>query len=84
MVPEMNRKKYYRDMDRYRETRNAQKRRYYGRTQKSMNSGQSWTPYEIKRVMEHDVTDMQLSKEIGRSVAAIQCMRTKLKREEAK
>lgn len=82
MWAEMNRKKDYRDMDRYRETRNAQKRRYYRRTEKSINSGQPWTPHEIKRVMEHNVTDMQLSKEIGRSVAAIQVMRNRLKREE--
>lgn len=76
----MNRKSDYKDIDRFRKTRNAQKRRYYGRTTNSENSRQAWTLQDLQRVMEHDVSDMQLSAEIGRSVAAIQVMRHRQKR----
>ena len=73
----MNRKNDYADMDLFRETRNRQKRRYYGRTTNAPHRRQPWTVHDLERVMAHDITDTQLSAEIGRSVRAIQMMRSR-------
>ena len=78
----MLRKKYYADMEKFRRTANAQKRRYYGKTTNAKNRGQPWRAFEVERVMMMDVTDTELSAEIGRSVRAIQVMRSKMRKKE--
>ena len=78
----MLRKKYYADMEKFRRTANAQKRRYYGKTTNAKNRGQPWSVFELERVMMRDVTDTELSAEIGRSVRAIQVMRSKMRKGE--
>lgn len=71
----MNRKNGYVDMEKYRETSKRQKRRYYGKTAYSANSGAIWTQDEIDMVMKHEHTDHELSVILGRSVNSIQKMR---------
>ena len=72
----MLRKSKYRDMDKYRRTRNNQKRRYYG---KSAIYGRSrYTEEECRMILEHDITDTELSKLIHHSVASIQVERNRL------
>lgn len=68
----MNRKYLYKDMERYRRTRNKQKRRYYGKTANASNRGQPWTAEDIEIVVAHKLSDTQISELIGRSVASIQ------------
>ena len=72
----MLRKSSYKDMNKYRKTRNAQKRRYYGKTQKYER--RKWTSEEDKRVLEHNISDTELSQEIKRSVCSIQNRRHRL------
>lgn len=54
------------------------KARYYARTQGAANGGAEWTAEEDARVLARDVTDPELSAEIGRSVGAIQGRRWRL------
>ena len=75
----MLRKYSYKDMERFRKTRNSQKRRYYGKTSKSENYHQRWTLKEIEIVLKHEFTDNEISKMIGRSVASIQTCRNRYK-----
>jgi len=78
----MLRKKDYKDLNKWKVTSNRQKRRYYAKTQNAENRNQPWTIEEIDMVMEHKITDSELSAVIGRSVGAIQNMRSKQKAEE--
>lgn len=66
------RKQNYKDLNKWRKSKNRQRKRYYRKTQNAKNSGRPWTKEEIKIVMEHDMTDTEISNLIGRSVAAIQ------------
>lgn len=68
----MNRKEKYKDLNKWRKTIIAQRRRYYGKTQGARNSWKPWTKEEIRLVMEHKMTDSELAKLIGRSIGAIQ------------
>lgn len=76
----MIRKDKYKDIDKYRNTRNAQKRRYYSRTQCGRNP---WTFRQDMMVLEHSMTDTELSAVIGHSVKAIQERRHRLKKDSA-
>ena len=80
----MNRKSLYKDMEKYRATRNAQKNRYFSRTTYAENRRQQWTIQELNIIMAHEKSDMEISKEIGRSVRAIQEMRHRAKRKAEK
>ena len=73
-----NRKKRYKDMERFRETRYSQRKRYYAKT--AGYTPHPWTLEEDKLVLEHSVTDTALSQIIGRSVSAIQHRRCRLKK----
>jgi hypothetical protein len=76
----MNRKKFYKDKDKWLKTSNSQKRRYYSRTQ----CGRSpWTFRQDMMVLEHSMTDTELSAVIGHSVKAIQERRHRLKKDSA-
>ena len=76
----MNRKNSYRDMEKFRKTREEQKSRYYGKTQDAENRGQPWTADEMIAILNKSKTDTELSKEMGRSVKAIQVMRSRAKK----
>lgn len=54
-------------------------KRYYQKTQNAPNSGKRYTDEEIKMIVDHKMTDSQISKTIGRSVGAIQKLRYKLR-----
>lgn len=77
----MLRKSGYKDLEKYRKTRNAQKKRYYQKTTFSENSKKHYRPDELALILEHSYTDMELSKILGRSVGSIQTKRRRLKKE---
>ena len=77
----MNRKGLYKDMEKFRNTRNAQKRRYYGKTSNAKNSRKPWTEDEIDLIIEHNKTDTELAGILGRSVRAIQAKRPNVKKD---
>lgn len=77
----MNRKKNYKDMDKFRRTRNAQKKRYYAKT--AIYAPRRWTYEEEMMVLEHSITDTELSSKIGRSVGSIQKRRSILKKKQS-
>jgi len=66
----------------------AYKRRYYGKTSFAPKHGESWIPEEdtilLKHWPDHNITDHEMSKMLGRSVCAIQVRRWRLKLASAK
>jgi hypothetical protein len=68
----------YKDKEKLRKTRNAQNKRYFSKT--AIYRPRRWTDIEDVIVIEHKNTDMQISKQIERSVKAIQVRRVKLKK----
>ena len=73
-----NRKENYRDMRKFLITRNAQRKRYYDKT--AIYEPSSWTNDQDRLVLEHMITDSELSSLIGHSVRAIQIRRCRLKK----
>lgn len=80
----MLKKENYKDLNKWRKSKNRQRNRYYRKSQKAENSGETWTKKEEDLVMAHSMTDTELSKKIGRSVGAIQKCRCKIKSQIAK
>jgi len=76
----MLRKNSYKNLDRWRETARKQCRRYYKRTELASNRSKPWDKTELDIVMRHELTDHEISKEIGRSVMAIQIARCREKK----
>ena len=76
----MNRKNWYKDMEKFRITRERQKARYYGKTTNADNRCQPWSVHEMEAIINKGKTDTELSKELGRSVKAIQVMRCKARK----
>lgn len=74
------RKSTYKDMDKFRHTRYIGRKRYYSQTSFKYLR-RPWSDTEDKLVVEHKITDRELSKQIERSMSAIQSRRAKLKRE---
>lgn len=74
----MLRANQYKDLDKLRKTRNAQKKRYFSKT--AIYKPRRWIDIEDVIVLEHKNTDMEISKQIERSVKAIQVRRVKLKK----
>lgn len=71
------RKNSYADMNKFLKTRNLQRKRYYQKT--AFKYGRRrWTQQEDDLVLKREMTDMQLSDLIHRSVGAIQSRRTML------
>ena len=68
----------YKNKEKLRKTRNAQKKRYFSKT--AIYKPRRWTDIEDVIVLEHKNTDMQISKQIERSVKAIQVRRVRLKK----
>lgn len=76
----MIRKNLYKDMEKFRITREKQKARYYGKTTNAENRYQPWSVHEIDAIMKREKSDTELSAELGRSVKAIQVRRSTIKR----
>jgi hypothetical protein len=74
----MNRKKNYRDMEKYRKACHRQNQRYYAKTS-NLYPPKAWTAAEDAMVLDHKIPDSELSKELERSVRAIQHRRHRLK-----
>ena len=72
-----NRKKDYKDMEKFKKTRTAQRIRYYAKT--NIYKPSSWLPEHDKMVLEHTIADSELSAIIQHSVRAIQSRRYVLK-----
>ena len=68
----------YKNKDKARVTRNAQRLRYYQKTQLYPDR-RRWTREEDIEVLKHSITDTELSYLIHRSVQSIQIRRNKLK-----
>ena len=73
-----NRKNNYRDMEKFKKTRNAQKQRYYNQT--AIYKPSHWTFEQDMMVLEHTIPDSELSSIIKHSVRAIQHRRCRLKK----
>ena len=76
------RKSNYKDIEKFRLTRNKGKRKYYSKTAKYKR--RAWTELEDVIVLEHKKTDTEISKYIQRSVCSIQIRRCRLKEMEKK
>lgn len=74
------RKSTYKDMNKFRRTKYLGRKRYYAQTSFKYPR-RPWSDEEDKLVVEHKITDRELSEQIERSVSAIQGRRAKLKRE---
>ena len=70
------RKRDYADLDKWRNTANAHKRKYYSQT--AIYGSRPWTEEEKQMLFDNDLTDRELSDKIRRSMKAIACMRSRL------
>ena len=69
----------YADMNKYKAYRNRYKKKYYAKSQANATNRRSeYTSKEIEMILDHSMTDQELSKIIGRSVKAIQIKRCRL------
>ena len=75
----MLRKNLYKDIHKFRKTRNCQKKKYYDKTVNAINRYLPWTEQEDRLVMQHNIPDRELSKKIQRSMNAILVRRNRLK-----
>lgn len=74
-------RKNYRDDRKYKEYRNAYKRRRNARSKElAINNGKKWTSEEIKMLLEHKIPDSQLAVKLSRSLSSINVKRATLKR----
>lgn len=70
--------KNYRDKEKCRITRNRQRQRNYAKT--AIYEPKEWTLKEDALVLEHSMTDTEMSMKLERSVQSIQTRRCKLKK----
>ena len=68
----MVKKRHYKSIRKWRKAWRKQKRRYYAKSQIYTKGRRAWTYEEDERVLNHDIPDSELAKQIQRSVAAIQ------------
>jgi len=71
--------KQYKDKDKARRARNRQRKRNYDQT--AIYEPREWTASEDSLVLEHSMSDRELSKLIKRGTRAIQVRRCRLKKE---
>lgn len=74
----MNRKKNYRNMEKYRKACRRQNQRYYAKTS-NLYPARAWNAEEDAMVLNHTMPDSELSEKLERSVRAIQHRRHRLK-----
>ena len=70
--------KDYADIEKMKAYRYRSRKRFYEKTQYARNTKQRWTVADLSKVLKREQTDSELSKEIGRSVQAIQTRRNLL------
>lgn len=58
--------------------RNEWRKRNYSKTQNAKNNYKRWSPDEEELIINSNLTDFELSQQIGRSVQSIQVRRCKL------
>ena len=56
------------------------KRKYYSKTAYAVNHKYNYTDEEIQMILDHNLTDTEIAKKIGRSVQAIQIKRSRLQK----
>jgi len=78
------RKETFSTIEKFKEAKQRQMKRYYKKTQNAPNQRKQWTIKETNMVLAHEIPDTELSKKIGRSVGAIQAQRSILKKAESK
>ena len=71
-------KNRYADEEKYRNYRNAYKKRYYMRTGNAPNKGARWTDAEIALIQDRRKSDTELAALMGRSVESIQIKRSRM------
>ena len=75
----------YADADKARAYRNRQRKINYDRDGSDRrNHHKPWSKSEVDMILEHRLTDREIARAIGRSVAAIQVKRSNLKRRSKK
>ena len=72
----MNRKHGYADLEKWRAACSRSKKKYYGKT--AIYRPSRYTAKECKMILEHSITDAELSKIIHHSVESIQVKRSML------
>lgn len=77
----MNKKDNYKDMKKWKAACKRQHYRYYNKTAFAPRGGEPFSLLEDKMIMEHLVSDRELSTMLGRSMGAIQKRRWRLKNE---
>lgn len=65
-------KNTYKDLDKWYKTKRRLKKEYYDKTKNAENNKKPYTQEEIDMIMEHSLTDRELSEKLGRSMRAIQ------------
>ena len=72
----------YKDMDKWFEAKRRGRKKYYAATSNAINNRKLYTDEENAKILAHEISDRELSKEIGRSMKAIQHQRARLKQKE--
>lgn len=72
------RKSDYKDIERYRELKRNQLKRFYAKTSYSSNYKKRYTAEEYKMIVDHNLTDMEISSLLGRSVNSIRKVRYRI------
>ena len=67
----------YKDREKWRIVSNRWKKRYRDRTGSGQYGNRRWEKWEIEAILLHKVSDRELSKQLMRSVTAIQIKRTR-------
>lgn len=70
----------YKSYEKYRINALLEKQRYRDRTGSGKYARRAYSKEEDERILAHDITDRELSKQIKRSVEAIQIRRSRLKK----
>mgnify|MGYP001775256176 CR=1 FL=1 len=75
--------KNFADSDKARKYRNRQRKINYHRDGSDRRrGGRPWLRYEVEMILERRLTDREVARILGRSVAAVQVKRARLKREQ--
>jgi len=64
---------------RKKEVSQAGNKKYYNKTSNARNSKSPLTEQELLLIWQHNITDMELSGRIGRSVQSIQIARSRMR-----
>lgn len=75
----MLRRKDYKDDEKFKKTRYAQRKRFYAKTAYSSNYGKHYTKEEIDIIINHTYPDTTISEMLGRSVNSIRKARYRYK-----